>query len=154
MLIKFKKLKLKQGEENKENIKMRRETILYQWEYLKAIEKEQLLNGNYDGKASSDLYYFIKRTLVDMLRKDINVYNYLPSELKDCDIIQDAIWDIMTEKHYITSDNKDEYYHNKYLEQVEESWKQLDKQNIKQEDEARAFSTFIPECVETGVKSR
>lgn len=74
---------------------LEKEKIVYYWEYLKEKEYEDLSNGNYDGKSSNDLYYFLKRTLVDMLRKDIDVYNYLPEELKDCDIIQDAYWDIM-----------------------------------------------------------
>lgn len=136
-------------DESKKN--MKKEEILYIWENLLLVEHLDLINGNYDGKASNDLYYFLKRTLVDMLRKDIDVYNYLPEELKDCDIIQDAYWDIMTNKSYITAENSDKYYADKYKEQVQKCWEQYAKKLIKEEDEVKAFETFIPECVETGI---
>ena len=140
-------------DESKKNI-IKKESIIYYWDYLIEKEYEDLSNGNYDGKASNDLYNFIKYTLVDMLREDLDVYNYLPEELKDCDIIQDAYWDIMSNKRYITAENKDKYYINEYNEQVQECWEKFSKKLIKEEDEARAYQTFIPECVETGVRSR
>lgn len=109
------------------------------------------LNGYpYQEEQEEETYHSL--ILPQLLRQDLDAYNYMPKYKQTSEFIMNAYWDIMSNR--TTCDEIPNWLKFQIDNEINHAFWEKERKDKEIEQEAEKYSTYIPESVATGVRKR